>query len=81
MLTLNNKEVIVVDVPDEAKNFTVIQSHSYFHSPRVEHSMGGFDFPKYGNWQLLGRADELDWIPKEWKEANGITNQVLLIKK
>lgn len=58
MKTLNGKEILAVVVPNNAKNFTVIESHSYFHSPRVEHSIGGVNLPE-GNWTILGRPSEI----------------------
>ena len=55
-----------VEVPDEAKNFTVIQSHSYFHSPRIEHSVGGVDIlikDSVLQWKILGTVtpDAIDF--------------------
>jgi len=43
---------IGVQLPDDAKNPTVIESHSYFPSPRLEHSIGGVDLPP-GSYTLL----------------------------
>lgn len=40
---LNNKKLLLIPVAKEAKNFTLINSHSYFSSPRIEHSVGGVD--------------------------------------
>lgn len=42
-LELNNKKLLIIEVAKEAKNFTLINSHSYFSSPRIEHSVGGID--------------------------------------
>lgn len=47
-----------VQVPEGAKGFTVIESHSYFPSPRVEHSIGGINLPP-GNWQIVSLASEI----------------------
>lgn len=55
---LESGRVMVVANPDDATNFTVIESHSYFHSPRLEHSIGGIDLPP-GQWQLLGIGSEI----------------------
>lgn len=43
----------MVQIPEGAKNFTIIESHRYFKSPRIEHSIGGVDLPKKGNWSFV----------------------------
>lgn len=56
----NGKEWILVEVPKDAKNFTLINSHSYFNSPRVEHSVGGFDLKgKIEDYKILGLASNV----------------------
>ena len=57
-------DLYAVPIPKGAKNVTLIQSHSYFYSPRLEHSMGGADLPTYGKWKPLfttESATEQDW--------------------
>lgn len=55
-LILNNH--IIQEVPEGAKNFTVIESHSYFPSPRVEHSIGGENLP-HGNYKIVQPSEEV----------------------
>lgn len=53
---LNGNTVLMVRVPKGSKNFTVIQSHVYFDSPRLEHSIGGVDLPKTTPWEIVGKG-------------------------
>lgn len=41
-----------VEVPEDIINPTIIESHSYFPSPRLEHGTGGIDLPK-GSYTFL----------------------------
>lgn len=58
-IKLTTGEYLLVEVPEDAKNFTIIESHSYFKSPRVEHSVGGVNLPTDGQWKIIGRASEI----------------------
>ena len=51
-VNLNGKEVLLVELPEGAVNPTIIQSHSYFYSPRIEHSIGGIDLPTDDDWHF-----------------------------
>lgn len=57
-IKLTTGEYLLVEVPENAKNFTIVESHSYFKSPRVEHSIGGIDLPNDEQWGIIGRASE-----------------------
>ena len=61
-ITLKNSDkILLVPVPEEAKNFTLINSHSYFDSPRIEHSIGGVDLKgKVYDYEILGTASPFD---------------------
>lgn len=65
----------VTELPDDAKNPTVIESHGYFPSPRIEHSIGGVDLPS-GEWSIVGWSDELtedqcaDFVDS-WESVSG----------
>lgn len=48
----NKGEFLFVGLPDGSCNFTIIESHSYMKSPRLEHSIGGIDLPP-GNYQFI----------------------------
>lgn len=50
--------IVGVVVPKGAKYFNIIESHRYFQSPRVEHSIGGVDLPP-GNYELVGLGNDL----------------------
>lgn len=69
---------IVLEVPKEAKNFTIINSHSYFKSPRVEHSIGGVDLPykvkTITDWEIVGTLSE---IILDEEICKGIVNPAL----
>jgi hypothetical protein len=62
----------VTELPEDAKNFTVIESHWYFPSLRIEHSIGGVDLPP-GSWSIVGWSDELTYEQKGFicKRENG----------
>jgi hypothetical protein len=93
-MNLNGKEVIAYKVPDGAKDI-----RSSFSGNIVFYKLKNSDFleDEYfyktiiapsGNWQLLGRANEISpelrkeyGITEEWKNEQGITNEVLIIKK
>lgn len=56
MTTLTPREgltILAVNVSHDIKNPTVIESHSYFHSPRLEHSIGGIDLPRGFKYTIL----------------------------
>ena len=49
-----DKELLLVEVPKDARNFTLIESHTYFKSPRIEHSTGGFDLDRKFDYKIIG---------------------------
>jgi hypothetical protein len=53
-------DYLFIDVPDEAKNFTVINSHSYFESPRIEHSLGGINLMgNVSDYKIIGTTKDI----------------------
>lgn len=68
-------DLYAVPILKGAKNVTLIQSHSYFYSPRLEHSIGGVDLLE-GNWEFLfttESATEQDWagVVESWPSVSG----------
>jgi len=58
-------KIFAVEIPEGAKNFTIIESHDYFPSPRIEHSVGGVDLPKDGSYSILFSTKDAG--EKEWE--------------
>ena len=54
MRTIEIDNLILVEVPKDAKHFTLIESHNYFKSPRIEHSIGGFDLDRKFGYEIIG---------------------------
>lgn len=64
----------LVPITKEMKNFTLINSHSYFKSPRIEHSVGGIDLPTgidISSYSILGRLS----VISEWEEFFEISSK------
>ena len=77
--TWNGKEVLLVELPEGAVNPTIIQSHSYFYSPRIEHSIGGIDLPTDDDWHFafaspLSPTEEEagEWVEKFMIAPHGV---------
>lgn len=59
-IELNNKKLLIIPVSKEAKNFTLINSHSYFSSPRIEHSIGGVDLDgKIEDYKIINTLSKI----------------------
>ena len=54
MRTIEIDNLILVEVPKDAKYFTLIESHNYFKSPRIEHSIGRFDLDRKYDYEIIG---------------------------
>jgi hypothetical protein len=48
-----HSDIYAVNLPDDVINPVLIQSHSYFHTPRIEHGTGGIDLPQDAQWKYL----------------------------
>jgi hypothetical protein len=48
-----HSDIYAVKLPDDVINPVLIQSHSYFHTPRIEHGTGGIDLPQDAQWKYL----------------------------
>lgn len=70
-----DNELILVEVPKDAKHFTLIESHNYFKSPRIEHSIGGFDLDRKFGYEIIGLIEtpnvDFDFeVEDSWVESN-----------
>ena len=73
-----DKELILVEVPKDARHFALTESHSYFKSPRIEHSIGGFGLDRKYDYEIIGLIEtpnvdfdfdvELNWVFSEGYE-------------
>lgn len=82
MRTIEIDNLILVEVPKDAKYFTLIESHNYFKSPRVEHSIGGFDLDRNFEYEIIGLIEtpnvDFDFeVEDSW--VNNIGNNPLII--
>ena len=73
MRTIEIDNLILVEVPKDARHFALIESHSYFKSPRIEHSIGGFDLDRKYDYEIIGLIEapnlEFDFEVKDsWVE-------------
>ena len=60
MKTIEIGNLILVEVPKDAKDFVLIESHNYFKSPRIEHSIGGFDLDIKFDYEIIGLIETPD---------------------
>lgn len=69
-----DKELILVEVPKDARHFALTESHSYFKSPRIEHSIGGFGLDRKYDYETIGLIETPDLkfdfdVDETWVES------------